>query len=198
MAGDYETVIQIYSMEKLAQNDIACSNLGFMFANGLYYDVDLAKADEYYRKAIKYGNLQAYDNMLAAHFRLWEDDCVEILLLGYAGEYSCMKMVEFIASHYEGYEDFTTEDKLRIVKKLLFETSDEEQTEIMDGFYGAEFEGTVFLTYTPTDTAIERYIYIGETPYMLENEAGTIEHYEKYMIYCSGIEILDEGWCWVE
>lgn len=54
---------------------------------GLYYDVDLAKADEYYRKAIKYGNLQAYDNMLAAHFRLWEDDCIEILLLGYAGEY---------------------------------------------------------------------------------------------------------------
>lgn len=198
LAGDYETVIQIYSMEKLAQNDIACSNLGFMFANGLYYDVELSKADEYYRKAIKYGNLKAYDNMLAAHFRLWEDDCIEILLLGYAGEYPDAKMMEFIASHYEGYEDFTTEDKIRIVKKLLFETPEEEQTEIIDGFYSAEFAGTVSLTYTPTDTAIERYVYTGEIPYITKDEAGTTKQYEKYMMYCSEINILDEGWCWVE
>ena len=35
-------------------------------------------------------------------------------------------------------------------------------------------------------------------PYITKDEAGTTKQYEKYMMYCSEINILDEGWCWAE
>lgn len=41
LAEDYESVVQIYSMENLNNNPVACNNMGYMFANGIYFPLNM-------------------------------------------------------------------------------------------------------------------------------------------------------------
>ncbi len=51
-AKDYKRMAEIYCIDKLQNDSTAQNNIGFMYANGLYYPVNVEQADYYYAKAM--------------------------------------------------------------------------------------------------------------------------------------------------
>lgn len=186
-AEDYESVVQIYSMGNLSDNPVACNNMGYMFANGIYFPLNMEMADYYYDKAMELGSTKAYENKLAMHFKYCQDDLIELIQQGY--DMGNQKMIEFVTSHFEGYEDYTWDEKENIVVQLLTVVSEEGQQELLEKFYVWEDKGYVFLSYSPGDTEIIKYIWADDMQY----SEGTTHIYEKWEKRCVGIEILEEG-----
>lgn len=187
LAEDYKSAIQIYSMENLSDNPVACNNMGYMFANGIYFPLNMEMADYYYDKAIELGDVKAYENKLAMHFKYCCDDLVAMIQQGFDMENQ--KMIEFVTSHIESYEDYTWDQKENIAAWLLTVVSEEGQQELLEKFYVWEDKGYVFLRYSPEDTEVVKYIWISSDI----NDEGTVHTYKKYEKRCVGIEILEEG-----
>ncbi len=118
LAKDYKSVVQVYCMPQLQNNGIACNNMGYMFATGIYYPVDQEQADKYYDKAIKAGCEKAYENKLKMHLKNYSDDIISLLKQGY--EMGNEKVTEFIAYQMEDYETYSQEQKERIAKQFLY------------------------------------------------------------------------------
>ena len=82
-AKDYKRMAEIYCIDKLQNDSTAQNNIGFMYANGLYYPVNVEQADYYYDKALAQNNIKAYENKLALHMRTKQEDRIQLLQQGY-------------------------------------------------------------------------------------------------------------------
>lgn len=190
---DYETLVQVYSMEKLKNNALVNNNLGYMYANGIYFEVDIVRADVYFDKAIELGNVNAFYNKLAAHFRLKQGDLIELLIQGYELEKNEV-IIEFVSCHFEDYPNYTQEEKERVIESFLFEISEESQNELLEKFYYWERMGDVYLSYSPENTDLMQYIKFTEHSGVKDGVAYTVKGYRKYVKKCYGIERLGEAW----
>jgi len=190
---DYETVVQVYSMEKLKNNALVNNNMGYMYANGIYFDVNIVRADMYFDKAIELGNENAFYNKLAMHFRLRQGDLIELLIQGYELEKNEV-IIEFVSCHFEDYPNYTQEEKERVTESFLFEISEEVQNELLEKFYCWERMGDVYLSYSPENTDLMQYIKFTEHSGVKDGVAYTVKGYRKYVKKCFGIERLGETW----
>lgn len=188
---DYEKVVEIYAMEKLQDNPLVNNNLGYMYANGIYYDVDLMKADYYFDKAIEVGNYKAFYNKIAAHFRLKQGNLIGLLIAGYETE-GHDTIVEFISYQFEDYNDFSEEKKEEVAEWFLYDLWEERQNELIEKFYYWEYVGEVYLSYSPTNTDLVRYIKFTEHSGYADGVAYTVKGYQKEIRKCRGIDELEQ------
>ncbi len=186
-AENYQQLAEIYSIHKIYNNKLVQNNMGYMYANGLYYPVNIEQADFYYDKAIANGDIKAYENKLALHFRTKQDDRIELIEQGY--KLNDEKMLRFFASHFEGYENCDLDTAKNLIASFMVDTSDASKEELLEKFYTWEYKGTIFVSYGPADTEVVRFIKVGEDNY----RGGTVYAYAKYCSECAGIEMLEEN-----
>lgn len=191
---DYKSVVQVYCMPQLQDNGIACNNMGYMFATGIYYPIDQEQADKYFDKAIEAGCEKAYENKLKIHLKNYDNDIIELLKQGYEMENMKTKVVEFIACQMEDYETYTQEQKDSIAWQFLYKISKESQKELLETFYRwvADEEYVQFYN-SPSNTETVKYIWIDDNNVTIDGSHMTIHIYEKFIKECSGIDMWVEG-----
>ncbi len=188
LANNYEVVATIYSMDKLEDNVIANTNLGYMYANGEYFDQNDEMADKYYDKAISLNSMEALNNKIALHMRKKKNDCIELLKQGYKEKDK--NISEFVTSHFEGFEEYTQEQKENMTGQFLYTITEEDRKEIFDKFYYWDEEGIVYLSYSPHNEDFTRYIMISQ--HSVSQGKATVKGYKKYVYKCGGIGFLEE------
>ena len=185
-AQNYQQLAEIYSIQKIYNNKLVQNNMGYMYANGLYYPVNIEQADFYYDKAIANGDIKAYENKLALHFRTKQDDRVELIKQGY--EINDEKMLRFFVSHFEGYENCDLDVANNLVMSFIVDVTDDGKEELLDEFYKWEYEQTIYVSNSPDNSDIVRFIKVDECNYGEE----TVYTYKEYCNECVGIEMLEE------
>ncbi|QFJ54804.1 sel1 repeat family protein [Pseudobutyrivibrio xylanivorans] len=194
ISGNYEAAVEIYSMEKLSESPVALNNMGYLYSQGLYSPQNIDIADDYYDKAIKVGSDKALDNKLAMHLNNRCEDIIEILKQGYeAGDSNTISFLNY--AFFENYSDYEVEGLHKFAVWLLYDASLEEQENFISNLYEWNEEGNVFLTYSPRDTNLVKYIWYDDNSWVdVQNGiAGTTKCYKKYVLKCIGVELLNEG-----
>lgn len=187
-AKDYKRMAEIYCIDKLQNDSVAQNNVGFMYANGLYYPVNVEQADYYYEKAMAQNNIKAYENKLALHMRTKQEDRIQLLQQGY--QLRDEKLLIFMRKYYENneIENYRTLDKW--ILNFLYDASYEEQNNTLENFYEWNYEGRVYLDYSPEDIkGLIAYVWVDDC----NSVDGTIHTYQKYKSLCNYIDILDES-----
>lgn len=187
LAGSYEECIKIYSMDKLQDNAIANNNVGYFYANGIYFPENIETADRYYDKAQAEGSKKAFENKLALHLRNKMDDSIQLLQQGY--DIKNEKTIDFIAFQIQGYDDFSNEEKWQYAYQYCYGITEEGQKDIWERLYYWDEEETIYLTgRAEAGTELVQYILVDEN----SSVGATVKTYKKYVRKCSGIDILEE------
>lgn len=181
-AGNLEGVVRIYGNSKLASNPIALTNLGYLYANGIYFSQNLEIAENYYNQAIALGFEQAMCNKLAMYINNKLDGIDIVLKDGF--EKRNEKIAKFISSNY--WED---DPEINMAMYYdFFRLSIEEQYEEIDSWY--YWDDGVLVSYyeTPDPKVTEKLEFIRF--FDEDNRVGSL--FKKYEIHCYNIEILEE------
>lgn len=193
ISGDYEEVVKIYSMDRVKDNPVALNNIGYFYANGIYFPEDVESADDYYNRAISAGSKKALENKLALHLRNHLSDSVDIMREGY--ENRCVNVMALLSYYiWESNPEYSLDEIEEKRNWLLYNASDTEKEEFLNAFYKWEDGDTVYLSYSPADSDLIKYIFIDERSWVNTQmgTAGTTKIYRKYELRCVGIETLDE------
>jgi TPR repeat protein len=185
-AENYEIVVQVYSMDNLKNNPIACNNLGYMYANGIYFPENVELADYYYDKAIEQGDNKAFENKMALHFRICDSSRVDLLRIGY--QMGNEATINFFASHIEGYSEMNDNEKAEYLNSFL-NIENNKQEEFLEYFYEWKYVGKVYLTFSPVDSELIKYICVD----IISSDSSITRVYEKWEKTCLGLELLEEN-----
>lgn len=187
-SNDYETVIQIYSLEKMQENPVVCTNLGYMYANGIHVVENTEIAEYYYKKAIEYGGVKAVTNLLAMYLKNCNAERIELLVSAIKNGNELV--IDFISCHAENYSQMSMNDKIDYANAFC-DLTFSEQSSFLDSFYEWKEMGHVYLYYSPDDNenSVVRHVWIDD----LNLASNTVHIYNKYEYLCSGIEVLCEA-----
>lgn len=189
LANNYEGVARIYGNSLLSDNPIALTNLGYMYANGVYFQQNLEIAERYYDKGIELGLQQAMANKVAMYLKyklpntelIIEEACekrnmdVGIFLASTVDRITDYQYM-YISDFYQMYEYYCSLDDI-------------ERIELIENMYYWEDVGLETHFTAPDDTEIELYELIGFRD--IDNRVAVL--YRKYEIKCYSIEVLDES-----
>lgn len=183
---DYKELFEVYSDERLRENAIVLSNLGYMYANGYYVKQDLDMAEKYYNDAIEKGCIDAYNNKLSMYLKYCLDNIQDIIIEGY--ELGSNKAATFIST----FSDSEDEDV-----KILYDfcnDSFEEQSSYINKMYYWNDSGVISSNSALSSDALVRYELLNADYNIHEsdNSAGYIFTYRKYNLLCANLDILDE------
>lgn len=188
LGEDYAEVARVYSIEKLKDISIVNTNLGYMFANGLYFKTDYEMAGEYYDKAIAMNSEQAINNKLAMYLRTHDVRAAELIYKGC--ELRDEKVIDFFMLHFEDKINLSEEEKVDFIKETLDGLDEEGKYNLLyDTFQFWTDEGLVALYSVPDKNNFEKYEFIR----FGDDSAGTYMIYKKSVSHCKFIEILNEG-----
>lgn len=181
-AKNYEGVVRIYGNSKLSDNVIALTNLGYMYANGIYFEQDLEQAEFYYNKAIALGYDRALSNKLAMYLKYNLDNIIELFQLGYSLNNDAI--TDFIYSFYN--------DSDNIGSQKCFEDfvnkKENIQNEIIENMYYYDYKSSEIFYSPPTNNELHKYHYIRR----VDSENYIAAYYEIYDLKCYNIELLRE------
>lgn len=207
LGEDFEMIIEIYSMDKLKNNAVALNNIGYMYANGIYYKQNLEMAKFYYDKSIELGNDKALTNELAMCFNNKLKDIPDVLM-------KCFEKKNLTAGKfiYSRFEDADLNDEnacIDALANLAFlwqaeveagEIQNELPYTVDNSFYEWVNEGYKNLIYTPSNDKLTKYIPVGDVE-KLNLEAGyalIVGVYKCYKSKCINIDMLDESFQMIE
>lgn len=191
-AGDYDRVIQIYSMNKMAGEPIVLTNMAYMYANGIYFSFNIDKADYYYDLAIAQGFEMALSNKLALHLRYQDEVCLDILRQGY--ELNNNNIINFFALHYTAINIKDVEENKEYLRNYLENMNREEQWEelISERFYYWKDNGLEIWYYVPCSDEMTSYEYVRSGIEGNGNNSQMYRIYKRFNRICIGIALLDE------
>lgn len=193
-AGNFQDAVKIYSMNKLAMSTVALTNMGYFYAMGHYFQKNYDLADEYYDKAISLGSMKALENKIAMHLKNHKSDSLALLQKGH--EANIKRVQEFLknafSKYYSNYSEYNYD---RAVKWALYEAPEESKKDFLNSMYEWINEETVYLSFSPKDTDLIKYVKTGEFDWTNEKLGivGTTNSYERWVLRCKGIELLEEG-----
>ena len=132
-ANEYEKMVRIYADNRLENNAIALNNLGYMYANGIYFEKNIEEADFYYDRAIELGCEQAYNNKMAMYLEEHLEGIPDVILLGL--ELDNDIIINYIAEMFETDEDKSQRDVRKAILHYFCNEFDKEtQQAIIDGY----------------------------------------------------------------
>lgn len=188
LANNYEGVARIYGLSALSNNPIALTNLGYMYANGIFFQQNLEMAENYYNKAIELGCQQAMANKVAMYlkFKLSGTEMV----IADACENENVNVGIFLA---ETMDRLTNYSYMYIsdfgqMYNYYSSLSDTERVELIENMYYWEDAGLVTYAEKPEASNIAIYEFVRFRDY--DNALCII--YRKYERKCLLIDALDE------
>lgn len=189
-ANEYEKMVRIYADSRLEDNVIALNNLGYMYANGIYFEKNVEEANFYYDRAIELGCQQAYSNKMAMYLEEHLDGIPEVVLLGLELDNDCV--INFISEMFETDADKTQRDVRKSILRYFCHAFDKEtQQAYIDNYCYQEWGEPEYIETTKNIKAsfMVKYVYVTKR----QNGYGyTTVIYEKYTRKVKNIEMFDE------
>lgn len=189
-AGNYEGVARIYANSKLSENSIALCNLGYMYANGIYFGKNINVAKDYYNKAIELGNQQAYNNWLAMSLNNFQADVAELIYYGYINHFEGAAI--FIAQLYSNEPETDSEVMYKYLYDFCVLKTDNERESLLQALISWHYVGVKSFKKTPSASDIVKYVPIGTNDYIYEDKYISDRIYEVFEKKCYNVEVLNE------
>lgn len=182
-AGDLEGVVRIYGNSKLSNNPIALTNLGYLYANGIYFSPNLEIAENYYNQAIELGFDQAMCNKVAMYINNMLPDTITVLNDAFIRRNE--KVASFVSSNY-----YINKADINMAMYYQFYCLDtEEKLRELESWYYWD-EGVSKAYYEKPNPEIGVYKYEFIRLFYEDNRVGSI--FKEYQAHCYNIELLEE------
>lgn len=188
LANNYEGVARVYGNSLLANNPVALTNLGYMYANGIYFQQNFEIAENYYNKAIELGYQQAMANKVAMYlkYKLLNTE----LIIAEACESRNVNVGIFLAITMDRITDYSYMyiSDFGQMYDYHYSLGDIERIELIENMYFWEDVGLVTCFKAPTRSELEIYEFIRLRD--IDNSVAGL--YRKYERRCYSIDVLDE------
>lgn len=182
-SNNLEGVVRIYGNSKLANNPVALTNLGYMYANGIYFEQNFEIAEKYYDQAISLGFEQAICNKLAMYLKNKLPDTISVLNEGFENRND--KIARFVSSNY--YMD-KTEYNMAFYYDFYLLSNEEKINEIESWYYWDEGIIEAYYEKPYPKTAAQKFVFIR----FFDEDDRVGRLYTKYEMHCYNIEMLEE------
>ena len=188
LANNYEGVARVYGLSTLSNNPIALTNLGYMYANGVYFQQNIEMAENYYNKAIELGCQQAMANKVAMYlkFKLSGTEMV----IADACENKNVNVGIFLAETMDRLTNYSYMyiSDFSQMYNYYGSLSDAERVELIEDMYYWEDAGLVTYAEKPEESKIETYEFIRFS----DRDYAVYGIYRKYALKCFLLDALDE------